>query len=86
MPQLLTSGRGPIMSIASAYGLIGAPLALAYSATKGAIVKRTRQLAVDFTGQGVRVNAICPGYIDRARREAAAAGQLRNHLLTALRN
>ncbi len=64
MPHLLASGRGRIVNIASTYGLIGAPLAPAYCATKGAIVNLTRQLAVDYSGKGIRVNAICPGYID----------------------
>lgn len=64
MPHLLASGRGRVINIASTYGLIGAPLAPAYCATKGAIVNLTRQLAVDYSGRGIRVNAICPGYID----------------------
>ena len=64
MPHLLASGRGRIINIASTYGLIGAPLAPAYCATKGAIVNLTRQLAVDYSDKGIRVNAICPGYID----------------------
>src|SRR6476469_1459298 len=85
MPHLLASGQGRIVNIASTYGLIGAPLAPAYCATKGAIVNLTRQLAVDYSGKGIRVNAICPGYIDtdlgghRAAMdpEAAAAARAR---------
>ena len=79
MPHLLASGRGRIVNIASTYGLIGAPLAPAYCASKGGLVNLTRQLAVDYSGQGIRVNAICPGYIDtdmgghRAGLEAEAA-------------
>lgn len=64
MPHLLSSGHGRVINIASTYGLIGAPLAAAYCASKGGIVNLTRQLAVDYSPKGVRVNAICPGYID----------------------
>jgi NAD(P)-dependent dehydrogenase (short-subunit alcohol dehydrogenase family) len=64
MPHLLASGHGRIVNIASTYGLVGAPLAPAYCASKGGVVNLTRQLAVDYSPQGLRVNAICPGYID----------------------
>jgi len=63
MPHLLAS-RGRVVNIASTYGLIGAPTAPAYCASKGGLVNLTRQLAVDYGPLGVRVNAICPGYID----------------------
>ena len=64
MPHLLASGAGRIVNVASTYGVIGAPMAPAYCASKGGVVNFTRQLAVDYSGQGIRVNAICPGYID----------------------
>ena len=64
MPHLLASGRGRIVNVASTYGMVGAPLAPAYCASKGGLVNLTRQLAVDYGGQGIRVNAVCPGYID----------------------
>lgn len=63
LPQLM-SHRGKIVNIASTYGMIGAPLSVAYCASKGAIINLTRQMAVDYGPDGVRVNAICPGYID----------------------
>ena len=64
MPHLLASGRGRVVNIASTYGVVGAPQAAAYCATKGGVVNLTRQLAVDYGPLGVRVNAILPGYID----------------------
>jgi NAD(P)-dependent dehydrogenase (short-subunit alcohol dehydrogenase family) len=64
LPHFLDQRDGRILNTASTYGLIGAPNAPAYCASKGAIINLTRQLAVDYGHDGVRVNAICPGYID----------------------
>jgi NAD(P)-dependent dehydrogenase (short-subunit alcohol dehydrogenase family) len=63
IPHLISSG-GTIINIASTYGLIGAPLAPAYCASKAGLVNLTRQLAVDYGPHKIRVNAICPGYVD----------------------
>jgi NAD(P)-dependent dehydrogenase (short-subunit alcohol dehydrogenase family) len=64
LPHFLGQRHGRIVNTASTYGLIGAPNAAAYCASKGAIINLTRQLAVDYGPDGIRVNAICPGYID----------------------
>ncbi len=64
IPHLLERPRSAMVNIASTYGLIGAPLAPSYCASKAAIINLTRQLAVDYSFEGLRVNAICPGYID----------------------
>ena len=64
IPHLLERPRSAMVNIASTYGIIGAPLAPSYCASKGGIVNLTRQLAVDYSPDGLRVNAICPGYID----------------------
>jgi NAD(P)-dependent dehydrogenase (short-subunit alcohol dehydrogenase family) len=64
IPHFLDQGDGRIVNTASTYGLIGAPKAAAYCASKAAIINLTRQLAVDYGPDGIRVNAVCPGYID----------------------
>ncbi len=84
LPHLMAAG-GSIVNVASTYGLIGAPLSAAYCASKGGLINLTRQLAVDYGPRQVRVNAVCPGYIDtdmggaRARLspEGQAAAQAR---------
>lgn len=68
----MQAGTGMIVNVASTYGLIGAPLAPAYCASKGGVVNLPRQLAVDYGGR-VRVNAVCPGHVDMDMGAAAPA-------------
>lgn len=52
---------GAIVNIASDWGLVGGPNALAYCASKGAVVQMTRAMAIDHARDKIRVNAVCPG-------------------------
>lgn len=61
LPGMLAEGAGTIVNIASTAGIVGEAEIAAYGASKGAVVNFTRQLAADFTRQGVRVNCVCPG-------------------------
>lgn len=63
-------GSGSIVNIASDWGLVGAPEAAAYCASKGAVVMLTKAMAMDHAGQGIRVNAVCPGDTDTPMMEA----------------
>ena len=54
-------GGGSIVNVASTFGIIGHPGMPAYCAAKGGVLSLTRQLAVDYGREGVRVNSLCPG-------------------------
>ena len=60
----LTAPGGAIVNIASTFGMIGAPHTPAYAASKGGVIALTRQMAIDLTPRGIRVNAVSPGYVD----------------------
>jgi NAD(P)-dependent dehydrogenase (short-subunit alcohol dehydrogenase family) len=64
IPGMQERGFGSIVNVASVAGLIGLRNRAAYCASKGAVVALTRALAVDHVGDGIRVNAVCPGTID----------------------
>jgi 2-keto-3-deoxy-L-fuconate dehydrogenase len=64
IPGMVARGGGAIVNIASVAALVGLRNRAAYSASKGAVVSLTRALAVDHVGDGIRVNAVCPGTVD----------------------
>jgi NAD(P)-dependent dehydrogenase (short-subunit alcohol dehydrogenase family) len=65
IPHLLDRGGGSVINVASFVALIGAATSqIAYTASKGAVLSMTRELAVEFARRGVRVNALCPGPVE----------------------
>ena len=69
MPELRKT-KGNIVNMASVNGYFAEPLSAAYCATKGAILALTKAMAIDHGTEGIRVNCICPGYIDAGLAEA----------------
>src|SRR6476620_4333828 len=62
IPYLLERGGGSIINVASLVALVGAATSqISYTASKGAVLSLSRELAVQFARQGIRVNALCPG-------------------------
>lgn len=64
VPYLEKSKAAAIVSTASLAGLRGGPGMTAYSATKGAVIAFTTSLAMELAPRKIRVNAICPGWVD----------------------
>ncbi|OYW56873.1 MAG: hypothetical protein B7Y80_01975 [Hyphomicrobium sp. 32-62-53] len=64
---------GAIVNIASDWGLVGAEAAVAYAASKGAVVQLTRSMALDHARDRIRINAVCPGDTDTAMLAADAS-------------
>lgn len=65
IPHLLERGGGSVINVASFVAILGAATSqISYSASKGAVLAMSRELAVQFARQGVRVNALCPGPVE----------------------
>jgi NAD(P)-dependent dehydrogenase (short-subunit alcohol dehydrogenase family) len=65
IPAMIASGGGSIINVASFVAWLGAATSqTAYTASKGAVVAMTREIAVEYARRGVRCNALCPGPID----------------------
>jgi dihydroanticapsin dehydrogenase len=72
IPFMLKKGSGSIVNMSSVNGLVSEPFLSVYSASKGAIVMFTRGIALDYAKQGIRCNAICPGWVDTPINHAHA--------------
>jgi NAD(P)-dependent dehydrogenase (short-subunit alcohol dehydrogenase family) len=77
VPLMVESGGGAIINVSSGWGLVGGRKAVAYCASKGAVVLLTKAMALDHGSQNIRVNCICPGDTDTPllKEEAQQLGQ-----------
>jgi NAD(P)-dependent dehydrogenase (short-subunit alcohol dehydrogenase family) len=65
IPYLLDRGGGSVINVASFVAILGAATSqISYTASKGAVLAMSRELAVQFARKGVRVNALCPGPVE----------------------
>lgn len=61
IPEMRKIGGGVIVNNASDWAVVGAPNALPYAVSKGAVAQMTRSMALDHAHENIRVNAVCPG-------------------------
>jgi NAD(P)-dependent dehydrogenase (short-subunit alcohol dehydrogenase family) len=73
---MLAAHRGSIVNVASVAGLLGVADRAAYNASKHGLIGLTRTLAAEWGGRGVRVNAVCPGWV---KTEMDVASQTEGH-------
>jgi NAD(P)-dependent dehydrogenase (short-subunit alcohol dehydrogenase family) len=72
--RMLSAGSGSIVNVASIAGLVAVADRAAYNASKHGLVGLTRTLAAEWGGRGVRVNAVCPGWVKTEMDVADQAG------------
>ena len=72
--QMIEARRGSIVNVASVAGLLGIADRAAYNASKHGLIGLTRTLAAEWGGRGVRVNAVCPGWVKTEMDVADQAG------------
>jgi NAD(P)-dependent dehydrogenase (short-subunit alcohol dehydrogenase family) len=64
LPTMLAARRGIIISLASMAGKVPSPTSLTYAVSKASVISMTRSLAMAHARDGIRVNCVCPGFVD----------------------
>ncbi len=70
IPEMIKCGGGSIINTGSANSFVAEPMLSAYVASKGGILMLTKQMALDFAKDNIRVNCVCPGWVDTTINDA----------------
>lgn len=73
MGWMVAEGGGVMVNVASTLGLVGAPGAAAYCASKAGVILLTKVAAIEYSSRGLRVNCVCPGIVDTPMTERGLA-------------
>jgi NAD(P)-dependent dehydrogenase (short-subunit alcohol dehydrogenase family) len=73
LPVMLERRRGVIVNVASQGALLALPAMTAYGVAKAGVLQLTRQIAVDYAGQGIRANCVCPSGLVSPSRDRLTA-------------
>ena len=82
IPVMKAQGRGRIINVASAHGLVASPFKSAYVAAKHGVIGFTKTVALEVAQQGITCNAICPGFVETPLVQAQIAEQARTRGMT----
>jgi len=82
IPIMKAQGRGRIVNVASAHGLVASPFKSAYVAAKHGVIGLTKTVALEVAQDGITCNAICPGYVETPIVERQIADQARTRGLS----
>ena len=82
VPLMKAGGRGRIVNIASAHGLVASPFKSAYVAAKHGVIGFTKTIALELARENITCNAICPGYVRTPLVEGQIADQARTRGIT----
>ena len=79
VPIMKAQGRGRIINVASAHGLVASPYKSAYVAAKHGVIGLTKTVGLELAREGITCNAICPGFVETPIVEKQITDQARTH-------